>query len=169
MGVDYVKPRKALFPGSFDPFTNGHLDTIERAAKLFDQVIVAILTNTGKNSFFTLDEKIQLTKEATAHLTNVKVIGKSTGLTIHIAEELETNYLIRGIRNVKDYEYERDIAHMNETLDPEIETVFFLAKKEYSFVSSSMIKEIAKFNGNISQYVPENVYCALTKKLQEMR
>ncbi|MFW7418665.1 pantetheine-phosphate adenylyltransferase [Vagococcus fluvialis] len=157
--------RVALFPGSFDPFTNGHLNTVERASILFDEVIIGIFTNTTKKPLFSAEEKKMLTVEATKHLSNVKVLSQSEGLTINIAKELGANFLIRGVRNSQDYEYEKNIASMNRQMDSEIDTVFLLSDEAYSNISSSMIKEIARFQGDVSSFVPECVYEALKVKL----
>ena len=118
----------ALFPGSFDPMTNGHLNLIERSAKLFDEVIIGVFINTSKQTLFTPEEKKYLIEEATKEMPNVRVIMQETQLTVESAKSLGANFLIRGIRNVKDYEYEKDIAKMNQHLAPEIETVFLLAE-----------------------------------------
>lgn len=154
----------ALFPGSFDPFTNGHLNTVERASVLFDEVIVGVFTNTTKKSFFSAVEKKQLIEESIEHLANVKVVIKSEDLTVNIAKELDAHFLIRGVRNNLDYEYEKNIASMNRQMDKEIDTVFLLADEEFSNVSSSMIKEIARFQGDVSKFVPEQVNQALLKR-----
>ena len=154
----------ALFPGSFDPFTNGHLNTVERAAELFDKVIVAVVTNTTKIGLFTSDEKIELINLSISHLDNVEVIAQSEGLTVDIAEELGAKFLVRGIRNMTDYEYEKNIASMNKQLKPNVETVFLMADDRLSNVSSSIIKEIAKFKGDITAFVPKEVEKAIAKK-----
>lgn len=156
--------KTALFPGSFDPLTLGHVEIIERGAKLFDEVIVGIFLNTSKKSFFTVEEKLQLTKEAFSHLPNVKVIAQESELTVSTAKKLGANFLLRGIRNNKDYEYEKEIMHMNHQLAPEIETVFLLSDPKYSYVSSSLLKEILFFNGDVQKFLPENVYQAIVKK-----
>ncbi|MEG0254929.1 MAG: pantetheine-phosphate adenylyltransferase [Vagococcus sp.] len=156
--------RIALFPGSFDPFTNGHLNTVERASRLFDEVIIGIFTNTTKKPLFLPDEKKELTEIAVTHLGNVKVLTQTEDLTVNIAKKLEAKFLIRGVRNSQDYEYEKNIAFMNKQMDSEIETVFLLADELYSNISSSMIKEIAKFQGDVSSFVPENVNKALKQK-----
>lgn len=156
--------KTALFPGSFDPFTNGHLNTVERASVLFDEVIVGVFTNTTKKSFFSAVEKKQLIEESIEHLANVKVVIKSEDLTVNIAKELDAHFLIRGVRNNLDYEYEKNIASMNRQMDKEIDTVFLLADEEFSNVSSSMIKEIARFQGDVSKFVPEQVNQALLKR-----
>ncbi|MBO0447869.1 pantetheine-phosphate adenylyltransferase [Enterococcus ureilyticus] len=160
--------RIALFPGSFDPLTNGHLNMIERSTKMFDKVIVGVFVNTNKTALFTLDEKLILIKEAVAHLKNVEVIVQESKLTVESATELGAAFLIRGIRNVKDYEYEKDIAIMNRHLAPKLETVFLLADEPYAHVSSSLIKEVLKFGGDVSQYLPKSVNQALNQKNREM-
>lgn len=154
----------ALFPGSFDPLTMGHLDTIERGAKLFDELIIGVFINTNKNSFFSSDEKLQTVEASVAHLKNVKVITQDQKLTVDVAHELGAGFLLRGVRNVKDYEYEKDIATMNQHLEPELETVFLLASPKYTHVSSSILKEVWKFSGDIKEYLPAPVYLALEKK-----
>ena len=154
----------ALFPGSFDPMTNGHLNLIERSAKLFDEVIIGVFINTSKQTLFTPEEKKYLIEEATKEMPNVRVIMQETQLTVESAKSLGANFLIRGIRNVKDYEYEKDIAKMNQHLAPEIETVFLLAEEPYAHVSSSLLKEVLRFGGDVSDYLPPNIYLALTLK-----
>lgn len=161
--------RIALFPGSFDPLTNGHLNMIERGTKMFDKVIVGVFVNTNKTALFTLDEKLMLIKQAVAHLENVEVIAQESKLTVESAAELGANFLIRGIRNVKDYEYEKDIAMMNHHLAPELETVFLLADEAYAHVSSSLLKEVLKFGGDVSAYLPLVVDQALNQKNREMK
>jgi pantetheine-phosphate adenylyltransferase len=153
-----------LFPGSFDPFTKGHLNTVERASKLFDEVIIGIFINTSKKSFFSAQEKKALVEQSTTHLTNVRVITQETKLTVELAKELQADFLIRGIRNSNDYEYEKDIQQLNNDLDNEIDTVFFLSDNQYAHTSSSMIKEIFHFGGNIAPYVPSVVLEAMFEK-----
>ncbi|MEI5988780.1 phosphopantetheine adenylyltransferase [Enterococcus termitis] len=159
----------ALFPGSFDPLTNGHLDLIERSTKIFDKVIIGVFVNTNKTALFTLEEKLFLIKEAVADLENVEVIAQETQLTVESAAQLGANFLIRGIRNVKDYEYEKDIAMMNHHLAPELETVFLLADEAYAHVSSSLLKEVLKFGGDVSAYLPKSINQALNQKNREMK
>lgn len=154
----------ALFPGSFDPLTMGHLSTIERGAQIFDEVIVGIFINTNKKSLFSTDEKVQLAKEALAHLSNVKVISQETELTVQTARRLGAKFLLRGIRNFNDYEYEKEIMTMNRHLAPDIETVFLMAETEYSHISSSLLKETMLFYGDVKKYLPKNVYKAIKKK-----
>lgn len=158
---------KAIFPGSFDPITNGHLDLIKRASLMFDEVIVALLTNSSKQGLFTLEEKIILTKKAVADIKNVSVISAKDELTVEVAKRLHADVMIRGVRSVKDFEYEQEIALINKQLAPEIETVLLLANPQYSVVSSSMIKEIAKFGGTIENFVCPEVQQALLRKWAE--
>ncbi|MDH6364228.1 pantetheine-phosphate adenylyltransferase [Enterococcus sp. PF1-24] len=159
-----MKKRIALFPGSFDPLTMGHLDTIQRSTKLFDEVIVGVFTNTNKKSYFTEEEKLQLISEVLAPFENVKVLQQSSQLTVTAAAEVGAQFLIRGIRSVKDYEYEKDIAAMNKHLAPEIETVFLLANEEFSHVSSTLIKEVLHFDGDVKKYLPQPIYEAIAEK-----
>ncbi len=156
--------KTALFPGSFDPLTMGHMDTIERGANLFDHLIVGIFVNTNKKSLFTSQEKVTLVKEAVAHLPNVSVIAQETELTVETARHLGAEFLLRGIRNIKDYEYEREIMIMNQHLAPEIETVFLMAAPKYSHISSSILKEVLVFGGDVKEYLPKNVYQAILRK-----
>jgi len=157
----------ALFPGSFDPFTKGHLNTVERASALFDQVIIGVFINTTKVSYFTPEEKKAMIENCTAHLSNIKVITQEPKLTVELAKDLGAKFLVRGIRNGKDYEYERDIQRLNNDLAPEIETVFFLSAATLEHTSSSMIKEIFHFGGDISAYIPENVLEKMLEKRAE--
>lgn len=154
----------ALFPGSFDPITRGHLDLIERAGKLFDSVYVGVFKNTTKHPFFSNKEKLTLVKKSLAHLTNVQVIEQDQKLTVTVAKELGVTHLVRGIRNVKDFEYEKDIFYMNHHLDPTLETVFLLADPQYAHVSSSMLKEVLLFGGDVSSYLPDAIVDYIEKK-----
>ncbi|MEG0748902.1 MAG: pantetheine-phosphate adenylyltransferase [Carnobacterium sp.] len=154
----------ALFPGSFDPFTNGHVDTVERAAKVFDRVVIAVATNTSKKSLFNTGEKIELIQQAVAHIGNVEVMEHSGGLTISLAQQIGADAMIRGLRNIQDFEYEMNIAAMNKLQDAEIETVILMASEKYRFLSSSLIKEVASFGGDISELVPANVNHAVKEK-----
>ncbi|BAL61948.1 pantetheine-phosphate adenylyltransferase [Melissococcus plutonius] len=157
----------ALFPGSFDPLTKGHLDIIQRSAKLFDEVIIGIFVNTNKTPLFTLSERVEMINKTIAFLPNTRVVTQKEQLTITSAKQLGANFLIRGIRNVKDYEYERDIATMNQQLASEIETVFLLADQNLTQVSSSILKEIIHFNGDVSNYLPTEVNNRLNEKRQK--
>lgn len=159
----------ALFPGSFDPFTKGHLDTVIRASRLFDQVVIAVMTNAAKQPLFDSATKVNLIEQTTSDLENVRVVAQPKTLTARFAQTIGAQYLIRGIRNANDFEYERDIAALNQTQNAQLETVLLLAKQEYAFISSSMVKEIASFGGNIDQLVPTVVAQALQQKLQSKR
>lgn len=159
-----IEKRIALFPGSFDPLTMGHLDTIERGAKLFDELIIGVFVNTSKKSYFTPEEKLAVVKESVQHLPNVRVLAQESELTVNAAEKMGAKFLLRGIRSVKDYEYEKEIALMNQHLDSSLESVFLLANPKYSHISSSILKEVWTFNGDIKEYLPEAVYRVLEKK-----
>lgn len=157
---------KAIYAGSFDPFTLGHLDIVNRASLMFDEVIVALGTNTSKTSLFTADEKFEMIEEVLASNSNdnVKVIQFTDGLIVDLAKELNAKVMLRGLRSVTDMEYEMNIASMNKTQAPEIESVFLMADEKFRFVSSSLIKEIAQFDGDVSGMVPEIVSQRMKEK-----
>ena len=145
-----------VVPGSFDPLTNGHLDIIKRAARVFGVVNVAIMNNSSKNSLFTVEERMALIKEVTSTIPNVKV-ESSSGLMIDYAKSIGATAVVRGLRAVTDFEYEMQITSMNRVLDESIETFFIMTNNQYSFLSSSIVKEVAKYGGDISELVPEPV------------
>ena len=147
---------KALFPGTFDPPTNGHIDLIQRGAKLFEHVTVAILVNPVKDPLFTVEERVEMLRESTAALSNVSV-ATFDGLMVEFARKQGASAVLRGIRAISDYEYEFQMALMNRRLAPEIETVFLQPAGRYSFVSSRMLKEVFSFGGDVSGLVPPNV------------
>lgn len=153
----------AVVPGSFDPITNGHLDIIKRATDVFDKVYVAVLNNSSKRPLFTVEERIELIAEATKSLPNLS-IESSTGLLIDYAKEKKAQAIVRGLRAVSDFEYEMQITSMNRVLDENIETFFIMTKNQYSFLSSSIVKEVAKYGGNVSELVPAPVAQALKEK-----
>lgn len=155
----------AVVPGSFDPITNGHLDIIKRGAKVFGEVNVVIMNNSAKNSLFSVEERIALIEEVTASIPNVKV-ETSAGLMIDYAKSVGASAVIRGLRAVSDFEYEMQITSMNRVLDESIETFFIMTNNQYSFLSSSIVKEVAKYGGNISELVPKQVEVALRKKFE---
>ena len=155
----------AICPGSFDPITYGHLDIIQRGAKVFDEVFVGVLHNSAKKSLFTLEERVNLIEEATAHIPNVKV-ESFQGLTVDYAKSKNACAMIRGLRAVTDFEYEMQITSMNRVLDDGIDTFFIMTNNQYSFLSSSIVKEVAKYGGNISELVPKSVQEALERKMQ---
>lgn len=146
----------AIYPGSFDPITLGHLDIIERGCKLFEQVIVAVLCNPSKQPLFNVEKRIEQISDCTRHLPNVTV-DSFMGLTVEYAKIKEAGVLLRGLRVLSDFEKELQMAHTNQTLMDSIETVFLATSNEYSFLSSSVVKEIAKFGGSIDHLVPTNV------------
>ncbi|WPQ67216.1 pantetheine-phosphate adenylyltransferase [Weissella paramesenteroides] len=154
---------KALFPGSFDPFTNGHLDVVQRAANLFDEIVIGVGTNLSKQYLFQSTEKIAMIEKVTEQLSNVTVLEMS-GLTVEFMKQINADLLVRGLRNEKDYLYERDIAQMNHELG-DVETVFLLAKPDHQFLSSSLLKEVASTGTDISKYVPNIIEKALYEKL----
>ncbi len=157
--------KKALYPGSFDPVTFGHLDVIERASKLADELEVVIMHNPNKKPFFSIEERIEMLKICTQKFKNVK-ISSAEGLTVEYARKIGADALIRGIRAVMDYEYELQQATANQVLAPDIETVFLLTSPKYSFLSSSVVKSIAVNDGDVSRFVPEEVAAMIKTKYQ---
>ncbi|MBO8441768.1 MAG: pantetheine-phosphate adenylyltransferase [Firmicutes bacterium] len=156
----------AVFPGSFDPLTNGHLDIIKRAIDIFDKLIVTVAINTNKNALFSLEERVQIIQDVINYekLSNVQVMSTDQ-LTVDFMKTHHANYIVRGIRNENDYLYERDIANINSALaDNKIESVFLLAKSQNEKLSSSMLKEIIRFKGDISQFVPKVVLDRIDNK-----
>ncbi|RUO23396.1 pantetheine-phosphate adenylyltransferase [Aliidiomarina iranensis] len=160
--------RRAIYPGTFDPVTNGHIDLIERAAKLFSEVIVGVAANTSKQPLFSLDERVAMVEETTAHLDNVRVIG-FTGLLAELAREHKAHVLIRGLRAVADFEYEFQLANMNRRLNPDLESVFLTPSEENSFISSTLVKEVALHGGDVGQFTHLSVAQALQKKFASKR
>ncbi|MGX4669123.1 pantetheine-phosphate adenylyltransferase [Cerasibacillus sp. JNUCC 74] len=157
--------RLAICPGSFDPVTYGHLDIIKRGAKIFDHVIVAVFNNQSKDPLFTVEERIELLKESTKELSNVTV-DSSNSLLMDYAKSKNAQAIIRGLRAVSDFEYEMQITSMNRHLYEDIETFFMMTKNQYSFLSSSIVKEVAKYRANVSEMVPKVVQEALEKKFR---
>lgn len=147
----------AIYPGSFDPITKGHLDVLETGAGIFDKVIIAVARNSEKNGFLTVDERVNLIKESISHLKNVEV-DSFDGLTIEYARKMEAQILLRGLRAVSDFEYEMQLSQTNSALAPDVRTVFLITKPEYNFISSSTIREILFNGGDISKFVPEAVF-----------
>ncbi|ATG72549.1 pantetheine-phosphate adenylyltransferase [Zobellella denitrificans] len=155
---------RVIYPGTFDPITNGHLDLIERASRLFNEVVVGVAFSPSKRPMFSLDERVELVKEVTGQLGNVTVVGFS-GLLVDFARAHRANVLIRGLRAVSDFEYEFQLANMNRRLMPELESVFLTPAEENSFISSTLVKEVAIHGGDISQFVPAAVAEAVATKL----
>jgi pantetheine-phosphate adenylyltransferase len=158
--------RRAIYAGSFDPVTNGHLDVLSRAAKVFDEVIFAIAHNSEKTGLFPQAERVALLKEASAHLSNVRV-DCFQGLLVDFARAQGAVALIRGLRAVSDFEFEFQMALMNRRLTPELETLFLMPREDYSYVSSRLVKEVATLGGDVSALVPPCVARALAKKLKK--
>ena len=156
------KGRTAIYPGSFDPVTNGHLDVIQRGARIFDRVIVAVADNTSKKVLFTIEERVALLKEVTKNIKNVE-IDTFDSLVVDYARRKKVNVLIRGLRMTSDFDYEFQIALTNRRLAQDIETVFLMPSEHVSFLSSSLLKEVAGLNGDISTLVPKPVERALKK------
>ncbi|HEY1767859.1 MAG TPA: pantetheine-phosphate adenylyltransferase [Terracidiphilus sp.] len=159
-------PVKALYPGTFDPPTNGHVDLVQRGAKIFDHLTVAILINPVKNPLFTVEERVVMLKEATRSLDNVS-IATFDGLMVDFAKHVGASAVLRGIRAISDYEHEFQMALMNRRLAPEIETVFLQPAGRYSFVSSRMVKEVVSFGGDVSGLVPANVLKRLRGRMSK--
>ncbi|MBY5981992.1 pantetheine-phosphate adenylyltransferase [Ferrimonas balearica] len=154
----------AIYPGTFDPITNGHLDLIQRASRMFDRVIVGIAASPSKRPLFTLEQRVELVNAVVAELGNVEVVGFS-GLLADFAREQNARVLIRGLRAVSDFEYEFQLANMNRRLNPELESVFLTPSEENSFISSSLVKEVALHGGNVTEFLPEEVQSALKDAL----
>ena len=157
--------RTAIYPGSFDPITNGHLDVARRAAKLFDRVVVAVASNEGKHPLFTLDERLALVKKSVAHLPNVEADSFDSLLVEYVVSR-KAQAIVRGLRAVSDFEFEFQLALMNRKLNENIETIFMMPKDTYTFLSSRIVKEIARLGGDVGAFVPAQVETALKKKLK---
>lgn len=155
---------KAIFPGSFDPVTNGHLDIIKRSAAIFDEVFVVVLTNIAKKPMFSANERQSFIQKATEKIPNVKVLAKEADLTVNVAQALEAQVIIRSVRNTQDLEFEQNIAAMNKELAPKIETLILLTDPKYAFLSSTLVKEVARFKGELGNLVPPIVQAALSEK-----
>lgn len=164
-----VLPIIAVYPGSFDPITNGHVDIIKRASRIFDRVIIAVAEALHKNTLFTLSERLNFTQKAIKDIPNVEVSPLSNKLLVDFCEEVGASVIIRGLRAVSDFEYEFKLAWINRRLRPNIETVFLIPSEEYAYLASSLVKEIATLGGKIDGLVPHNVARALYKKKEEIR
>ncbi len=160
--------RIGIYPGSFDPVTLGHLDIIERASRLVDKLYIGVLINGSKKPMFTLEERVELVKRVVKDIKNVQVEAYG-GLLVDYAREKHADVLVRGLRAVTDFEYELQIAQTNHKLEPNVDTIFFTTSIEYSYVSSSLVREIASYGGDISQFVPKEIVEEVFKKLEGNR
>ncbi|MCD4797176.1 MAG: pantetheine-phosphate adenylyltransferase [Candidatus Cloacimonetes bacterium] len=157
--------KKAIYPGTFDPITNGHIDVLKKAANVFDEVILAVADNTGKKTIFNLDERVRLCEEALKEFPGIKVM-KFDGLVVDFAKEVGAVAMIRGLRAVSDFEYELSLALMNKKLNSEVHTVFFVPDNKYLYLSSTMIRQVVSLGGNIRDLIPECVEKALKIKIK---
>ncbi len=155
--------RRAIYPGSFDPITNGHLDVLQRASGLFDELIVAVAKDNSKQSLFTVEERVDMLQAATEHLPNLSVMPFE-GLLVDFARQQKAMALVRGLRAVSDFEFEFQLALMNRKLEPNLETMFLMPREELTYISSRLVKEIARLGGNVNQFVPPHVVAALKAK-----
>ncbi len=153
---DTQEKKIALYPGSFDPITNGHLDVLERASRMFDRVVIAVLNNSDKKAFLDVVDRLNLIKEAAKNLDNV-VVDSFNGLTVEYAKKIGAKFLIRGLRTITDFEYEVQLCQTNQVIAGDIDTVFLSTRPEHNFISSSMVRELSKYNTDISKFVPNNV------------
>ncbi|NIV75215.1 MAG: pantetheine-phosphate adenylyltransferase [Gammaproteobacteria bacterium] len=153
----------AIYPGTFDPITNGHVDLVTRAARMFDEVVIAIAASPAKEPLFDLGERVALAERATHDIAGARVTG-FTGLLVECARSVGAHIILRGLRAVSDFEYEFQLASMNRRLDPQVETVFLTPAENHTFISASLVKEIAKLKGNVSDFVHPDVYTALRGK-----
>ncbi len=160
--------RTAIYPGSFDPMTNGHLDVVQRAAKLFDRVVVAVAKNEGKHPLFTLEQRVGLVKQAVAHLPNVEADSFDRLLVDYVVGK-QARTIVRGLRAVSDFEFEFQLALMNRKLNENIETIFMMPKDTYTFLSSRIVKEIARLGGDVGGFVPAHVQAALTENFSSLK
>ena len=160
--------KRALTPGTFDPITSGHLDVIARASQLVDEVVVAVADSQKKGPLFTLEERVELVRQATAHLSNVRV-EPFKGLLVDFAKELDATVVVKGLRAITDFEYEFQMTAMNYQPSPQLETLFIMSPPQYMYLSSSIVREISKMGGDIQQFVPPCVYEALKKKYANLQ
>ncbi|MDV7214029.1 pantetheine-phosphate adenylyltransferase [Azotobacter beijerinckii] len=156
---------RVIYPGTFDPITKGHGDLVERAAKLFEQVIIAVAASPKKNPLFPLEQRVELAREVTRHLPNVEVVGFSS-LLAQFARDQKANVLLRGLRAVSDFEYEFQLANMNRQLAPEVESLFLTPSEKHSYISSTLVREVAALGGNIEQFVHPAVAVALRERFR---
>ena len=159
---------RAIYPGSFDPVTFGHIDIIERAARISDELIVGVLQNKAKTPLFSVEERVIMLREVTKHLKNVKIVPFE-GLLIEFAKQMDAKVIVRGLRAITDFEYELQMSQTNRKLNSDVETLFLTTSLDYSYLSSTTVKEVASFGGDITQFVPESVAEKVTEKIKERR
>lgn len=159
---------RAIYPGSFDPVTNGHLDVIRRSSKMVDELIVGVLNNNAKMPLFSVEERVRMLEDVTKDIPNVRIFPFD-GLLIDFAAKMEAGVVIRGLRAITDFEYELQMSQTNHKLNPDVETIFLTTSIEYSYLSSTTVKEIASYGGDITQFVPEAVVGRLEQKMKEKR
>ena len=152
-----------VYPGTFDPITNGHIDLVERAARLFDKVVIGIASSQRKSPLFSIDERIQLASDALTHAPNIEIIGFDY-LLVNFVSDCKADAIMRGLRAVSDFEYEFQLANMNRALSPDIESIFLTPAERFSYISSSLVREISSLDGDVSKFAPANVVEALEKK-----
>ena len=160
------KMRTAIYPGSFDPVTYGHIDIIKRSAKMVDKLIIGVLSNSSKTPLFSVEERVKMLKEVTKDLGNVKVVPFD-GLLVEFARQQKARLVIRGLRAITDFEYEIQMSQTNHKLEPEVETMFLTTNLKYSYLSSTIVREVAAFGGDISQFVPETVAKSIKEKMSQ--
>lgn len=156
--------RRAVYPGSFDPVTFGHLDIIERSANLVDELIVGVLINHAKTPLFSVEERVKMLQEVTCEIPNVRVEAFS-GLSVDFVKECDANFIVRGLRAITDFEYELQMAHTNRIMDRSIDTLFLTTNLKYAYISSTTVKEVASYGGDISHFVPEPVVSRIREKI----
>ncbi|HAU01645.1 MAG: pantetheine-phosphate adenylyltransferase [Porticoccaceae bacterium] len=154
-----------VYPGTFDPITNGHIDLVERASRLFDKIVLGIATSQRKGPLFDIDERIKLASDALSHVPNVEILGFDY-LLVNFVKDCKADAIMRGLRAVSDFEYEFQLANMNRALSPNVESVFLTPAERFSYISSSLVREISSLNGDVSKFVPPNVAAALNEKFK---
>ena len=162
MGIDMTKNRRAIYPGTFDPITNGHLDIIKRACKIFDEIIVAVAQSEAKKPLFSLEKRIEMIKATTQDHPKIRVIGFEN-LLVNLSDELDANFIIRGLRAISDFEYELQMGYANSSLKKDLEMIYLMPNLEQAFVSSSVVRSILYFDGKIDHLVPKEVYNMIKK------
>ncbi|MBT5387716.1 MAG: pantetheine-phosphate adenylyltransferase [Porticoccaceae bacterium] len=155
-----------VYPGTFDPITNGHIDLVERAAKLFDKVVIGIASSQRKSPLFSIEERIQLASDALSHVPNIEIRGFDY-LLVNFVNDCKADAILRGLRAVSDFEYEFQLANMNRALSPDLESIFLTPAERFSYISSSLVREISSLDGDVSKFVPANVVDALSQKFSQ--